>query len=84
MTEAIIVSFRRSRHHQKPSHVILDVGVDKEKASKLIGKNVLWKSPGDKEIKGKITATHGNKGLVRAVFEKGLPGQAITNKVQVS
>ena len=34
-------------------------------------------------IKGKISASHGNKGIVRAIFEKGLPGQAITMAVKI-
>ena len=29
-------------------------------------------------FKGKISSAHGNKGLVRVIFEKGLLGQAIT------
>ena len=39
--------------------------------------------PAGKTINGKIAGPHGNKGLVRAIFEKGLPGQAITTKVEV-
>lgn len=49
----------------------------------MAGKVVSWKSPAGKIIKGKITDSHGNKGLVRAIFESGLPGQAITNEVEV-
>ena len=52
-------------------------------AEKLVGKEVAWKSPAGKIIKGKISAPHGNKGVVRAIFEKGLPGQAITTKVEI-
>jgi hypothetical protein len=40
-------------------------------------KNSSLESPAGKEIRGKISDAHGNKGLVRAIFEKGLPGQAI-------
>jgi len=47
------------------------------------GREVIWKSPGKKEIRGKISDAHGNNGLVRAIFEKGLPGQAITMEVEV-
>jgi len=52
-------------------------------AEKFVGKNVEWKSPAGKIIKGKIAAAHGNKGVVRAIFEKGLPGQAITTEVEI-
>lgn len=63
---------------------MLDVGTsDRKKAEKFVGKNVEWKSDAGKIIKGKISSAHGNKGLVRAIFEKGLPGQAITTEVEV-
>lgn len=58
--------------------------VDKRsEATKLIGKRVVWKSPAGKEIKGEIVSAHGNKGCVRAMFEKGMPGQAVFNKIKV-
>lgn len=83
--KAHIVSFRRGRKTYKPRQFILQVQdiKNKEKASELINKNVVWKSSAGKEIKGIITATHGNKGLLRALFEKGLPGQAINTEVEV-
>ena len=86
MTEAIVVQFRRGRKTYKPRHFLLDVGVKKrEDAEKFVGKQVVWTSPGKlkKQIKGKIASAHGNKGLVRAIFERGLPGQAIASKVEV-
>jgi large subunit ribosomal protein L35Ae len=55
----------------------------REDAKKLVGKEVSWKSPAGKIIKGKISDAHGNKGIVRAIFESGLPGQAITTEVEV-
>ena len=48
----------------------------------LVGKDILWKSPASKEIKGKISSIHGNTGSVRVIFEKGMPGQAIGTKVK--
>lgn len=82
---AKIISFRRGRHSYKPRHFIvqLDRITTKEEAMKHISKSVVWKSPSGKIVKGKISALHGNKGLVRAIFEKGLPGQAINNEVQI-
>ena len=63
---------------------MLDFGAkNRSEAQKLIGKNVVWLSPAGKAIKGKISGAHGNKGLVRAIFEIGLPGQAITTEVEV-
>ena len=82
--EATIVQFRRGRKTIHERHFLLDLGIEtREEAKKLAGKEVIWKSPAGKEIRGKISDAHGNKGLVRAIFEKGLPGQSITTKVEV-
>ena len=82
--KAQVVQFRRGRKTYKPRHFILDVGVKKrEEAENFVGKEVEWRSPAGKVIKGKISSAHGNKGLVRAIFEKGLPGQAVTTEVEV-
>ncbi|MGB9707781.1 MAG: 50S ribosomal protein L35ae [Candidatus Pacearchaeota archaeon] len=83
--KAQVILFRRGRHRIKPRHFLLQVsGIEnKARAQALLNKTVLWKSPAGKEIKGTITASHGNKGLVRAVFEKGLPGQAINTEVEI-
>jgi large subunit ribosomal protein L35Ae len=84
--EATIIQFRRGRHTVHERHFILDVNTkNKEDAEKFIGKEVEFICSGkDKKIiKGKINAVHGNKGLVRAIFEKGLPGQAVTGKVNI-
>jgi len=83
--KGIIVNYRRGRHTQNPRQMIIKIeGIDeRKKAEKLVGKEVIWKSPSGKEIKGKIVAPHGNKGAVRARFEKGLPGQAIGMEVEI-
>ncbi len=80
-----IMNFRRARHHTYENQMIIQVeGVDsKEKAEGLVGKKVSWKSTGDKTIEGTISAPHGSKGYVRALFERGMPGQAISTKVAV-
>jgi len=86
MTDAIISSFRRSLHNYKPRQFILVIdGVDdKEKAKEFIGKTVEWVSSGKnpKIIHGKITKLHG-KSHLRALFERGLPGQALGHKVKI-
>ena len=82
--EGIVVQFRRGRHRIHEKHYLLDVGLgNREEAQKMAGKEVVWKSPSGKEINGKISDAHGNKGLVRAIFERGLPGQAIITKIEV-
>ena len=82
--KGIVVQFRRGRRVIHERHFLLDLGLtNREDAKKLTGKGVIWRSPAGKEIKGKISDAHGTKGLVRAIFEKGLPGQAITNSVEM-
>ena len=81
-----VIQFRRGRHTIHEKHFILDVNAkNREEAEKFTGKEVVWKSAGKKArvIKGKISAPHGNKGLVRAIFEKGLPGQAMGSEVEI-
>lgn len=82
--KGIVVQFRRSRHRIHERHYLLDLGMhSRDEAKKLIGKQVHWKSTAGKIINGKISDAHGNKGLVRAIFETGLPGQAVTTEVEV-
>lgn len=84
MATGKVIQFRRGRKTVHERHFLIDVGVKTRKeAEKFIGKNVMWTSPAGKTIKGKIAAAHGNNGLVRAIFEKGLPGQAITTNVEL-
>jgi large subunit ribosomal protein L35Ae len=82
--DGTIVNFRKSIHRTKGNHMVIMVeGVDsKEKAEKLVGKKVVYNT-GKKDITGKISAAHGNSGAVRAIFETGMPGQAISKKVKI-
>ncbi len=82
--KGIVVQFRRSRTRIHERHYLLDVGTaTRAEAKKLAGKAVVWKSSAGKAIHGVISDAHGNKGLVRARFETGLPGQAVTTEVEV-
>lgn len=56
---------------------------DKEKAIPLVGKTVVFTTESKKEIKGKVAAAHGTKGAIRAIFEKGMPGQSLGKKVKI-
>ena len=84
--KAVISNFRQGRHHTYPNHMILVVeGVKtKEEAEKLVDKKVVWTSPAKKEISGKIASAHGNSGAIRAIFEKGMPGQCLGQEVKLS
>lgn len=82
--EAIVMHFRQGRHHVNPHQMILKVADTPEDAQKVVGKSVTWKSPSGKEITGKVSALHGRNGNVRAIFaDKGLPGQALGQKVTI-
>ena len=87
MTKGKVVQFRRGRKTVHERHFLIELdGVSTRKdAEKFVGKSVEWVSPGKNKriIKGKIAAPHGGKGIVRAIFERGLPGQAITTSVEV-
>lgn len=83
--KGIVVQFRRSRHRIHERHYLLDLGLtSREEAKKLAGKKVTWKSTAGTVITGTISDAHGNKGIVRAIFERGLPGQAVTTEIEVS
>lgn len=83
--DALISNFRLGRHTKSNNHMVLIAPsiTNREKAEALIDKKVTWKSPSGKEIHGKIASPHGNKGALRAIFEKGMPGQAIGQKVSI-
>jgi large subunit ribosomal protein L35Ae len=48
----------------------------------LLGQKVVWKGA-NKMLVGKIIGFHGKKGVVRAKFKKGVPGQAIGTAVEL-
>lgn len=85
--DGVLANFRLGRHTKSPNHMVLLVdGIDnKEKAAKLTGKIVSWKTPSKNanEIKGKIAMPHGAKGAMRVIFEKGMPGQSVGKKVSI-
>lgn len=83
--EGLISNFRMGRHHHSSNQMVIIVGnmSSKKDAEKLIGKKVVFNT-GKKDIVGKITGAHGNSGAVKAIFETGMPGQAINKKVLIS
>lgn len=85
MTKGKVLQFRRGRHTVTPRHFLLEFeGVKtRAEAGKLVGKHVEWKSPAGKIIRGKVSSAHGNKGVVRAIFELSLPGQSMTTEVEI-
>ena len=65
------------------SNVRFNIDIVEKEAEKYAGKKVTFTTPGKKKISGEIRSSHGNKGALRVLFEKGMPGQAIGKKVVV-
>ncbi|MCD6414442.1 MAG: 50S ribosomal protein L35ae [Candidatus Diapherotrites archaeon] len=78
--EGVVINYRRGRQTVHPNQAILEFP-DESHPGSLVGKRVFWKSPAGKKIYGVITALHGRRGAVRARFVKGLPGQAIGDRI---
>ena len=83
--EGVIVNFRGSRRVKSHNQMIVQVNGmdDKEKASKLVGKKVVWKSSAGKQLTGQVASAHGNSGALRVRFDTGMPGQSIGKKVSI-
>lgn len=85
--KGLISGFVRGRHAVTGNKMIIHIeGVtSRVDARKIVGKKVTWVAPGKNKttINGVITVPHGNKGYVRALFERGMPGQSITTNVEI-
>jgi large subunit ribosomal protein L35Ae len=85
--EGIIVNYRRGRKVQTTNQmVVIFPKHDKEKSLTLVGKTVTYTVEGknNTKINGTISAVHGNKGAVRVLFERGMPGQAIGGMISLN
>jgi len=83
--KGMIVNYRSSRHRQKDNHMVIIVnGVNtRDKAKTMVGKEILYKTEAEREIKGKIASAHGNSGAMRVIFEKGMPGQSLSKTIEI-
>ncbi|MEM5878536.1 MAG: 50S ribosomal protein L35ae [Candidatus Aenigmatarchaeota archaeon] len=82
--EGVVLGYRRGSTTQNVNQVLIDFGLENDKkAAEILGKEVIWTSPSGKQIKGKIIAVHGKKGVVRAKFTPNLPGQAKSTRVKL-
>jgi len=81
----VVISHRRGRHSIHEYQAVIEVeGVSsREEASALVGKEVVWITPGGRRFVGTVLAPHGNKGRVRARFSRGVPGQMIGARVEI-
>ncbi|MFC2134402.1 50S ribosomal protein L35ae [Bacteroidota bacterium] len=82
--EGIISNFRQGRHHTYGNQMVIVVGSLKTRddAEKLVGKKVVWHT-GKKDVAGEVRSAHGNSGALRVLFETGMPGQSIGQKVKI-
>jgi large subunit ribosomal protein L35Ae len=83
--KGVIVNYRVGPKTQRSKECIIQFDHAKtvSEASRLIGRKVAWKTGKNDKIIGKIVALHGKKGLVRARFRRGLPGQALGTTVEL-
>ena len=81
-----IVNFRGGRHTIYHNHmiIIVDGVTSKDKAKELVGKSVVFTTEGKNDMTGKVASSHGNKGAIRVIFERGMPGQAIGKSVKIN
>lgn len=82
--QGLIVNYRVGPKTQRSKECIIRfVHVSSvSEVGRLVGRKVVWKV-GKNKIVGKIVALHGNKGLVRARFRRGVPGQALGTTVEL-
>lgn len=82
--QGAIVNYRTGPKTQKSKECLIQFAHVKSvsEASRLIGRKVVWKNCGNR-IVGQIVDVHGTKGLVRARFRRGLPGQALGTTVEL-
>lgn len=83
--KGVVVNYRIGPREQYPHECILQFpGISsRSEASQLIGRKVSWTDGKKNTIVGVIVAPHGNNGLVRARFRRGLPGQALGTEVRI-
>lgn len=83
--KCIILNYIRSPDNQKNKFMAIKIqGIDSDKeAARFIGRSVIWQTVSEKKLKGKIIKTHGKNGIVKARFEKGLPGQVIGKEIKL-
>lgn len=82
---AIFLGYKGGHRTQKSKYALIRVdGVDdRSKAAAYIGRKVLWVSPSDSRLIGKVVGVHGRNGVLKVRFRKGLPGEAIGTEFTV-
>jgi large subunit ribosomal protein L35Ae len=84
--KATVLSFRRGRHNLKTNQLLLSVkDIESESSAlKLLGKKVTVKTSGGRSIIGKVSGSHGKKGVLRARFRQGVPAGILGKEIEVA
>lgn len=80
-----IVNYRIGIRTQRPKWCLIRIMGENvgSNVAQFVGRKVVLKY-GKNDFIGKIADMHGKKGVVRAKFRKGVPGQAIGARIKVS
>ena len=83
--KGMITGYLGGRHTKRVNQFLVRVeGIGNvATASALIGRTLSWKTPGEKEIRGIVTSTHGRRGLLIARFRRGMAGSINGSKVEI-
>ena len=90
---AVFSGYRRSRMNQNPNQALVHIEncTDTKGAKFYLGKRIVLVRKAQnaknnsryRSIWGKVIATHGKSGVVRAKFARNLPGEAIGEPLRV-
>jgi large subunit ribosomal protein L35Ae len=83
---ARVVNFRMGRKTQRTNQFLLSVKdvSTRSEAAGFVGKKVILKTKSGKVICGKVAAPHGNGGVLRARFKKGVPAELLGKDVEIA
>lgn len=83
--EAYVTSRRRGKNTAYNNQIIIEAKeIDsREETKDYVGKKVTYTTKSGKELKGKVTAPHGNSGAMRARLRKGTPSSIEGSKIEI-
>jgi len=86
LVKAVFLGYKGGRRTRRNKHiqVKIDQVDNRNEAAKYIGKKFTWKTPRGNTITGKVVSVHGGNGILNASSSKGLPGQAVGEKLDIS
>ena len=84
--KALFINYLGGRHTRRNKQILVKIDQvdDENKAAQYIGRKVTWESPSGNILTGKITGVRGGNGVLKAIFRKGLPGQAIGKELIIN